>query len=280
MATTPLKKSQTADLDQSIQIALDAADASMDVTAEFERISAQFAETARKAEQLEKASRISLIVGGSVALLAVVIMGLVWQRSSSGLERLAATNTQLLTILTENVTSFEQQMAPLGALDAKLDALSGALTEMQTGLDSVSGEMAQIADLRSNVAQIILGMTALETQEAAQARLDAANLATGDRIATLNGELAMNMSVATQDALTVQLDAYRALAADISEAVGAMDAGSGSVEAAAAAAELQQKLDAKINDMNMRLNRIVEANNTPRTPRQPAAPQADVIKYP
>ena len=275
MATTPLKKAQTADLDQSIQIALDAADASMDVTAEFERISAQFAETATKAERLEKISRISLIAAGSIAVLAVVIMGMVWQRSSSGLQRLAATNTQLLTILTENVTAFEERMAPLAVMDKKVAGLSETLAGIQTSLETISVDASQMTDLRANVAQIILDLPALETQEAAQIRAETINNTTADRIATLNGELAMSVSVATQDALAVQLDAYKALAADISEAVGAMDTSGGS----AAAAELQEKLDARINEMNMRLNRVVEANTT-ATRRRAAPPQADVIKYP
>jgi len=275
MATTPLKKAQTADLDQSIQIALDAADASMDVTAEFERISAQFAETATKAERLEKISRISLIAAGSIAVLAVVIMGMVWQRSSSGLQRLAATNTQLLTILTENVTAFEERMAPLAVMDKKVAGLSETLNDIQTSLETISVDASQMTDLRANVAQIILDLPGLETQEAAQIRAETINNTTADRIATLNGELAMSVSVATQDALAVQLDAYKALAADISEAVGAMDTSSGS----AAAAELQEKLDARINEMNMRLNRVVEANTT-ATRRRAAPPQADVIKYP
>ncbi|KGK79737.1 hypothetical protein PM03_09665 [Thalassobacter stenotrophicus] len=275
MATTPLKKAQTADLDQSIQIALDAADASMDVTAEFERISAQFAETATKAERLEKISRISLIAAGSIAVLAVVIMGMVWQRSSSGLQRLAATNTQLLTILTENVTAFEERMAPLAVMEKKVAGLSETLTGIQTSLETISVDASQMTDLRANVAQIILDLPGLETQEAAQIRAETINNTTADRIATLNGELAMSVSVATQDALAVQLDAYKALAADISEAVGAMDTSGGS----AAAAELQEKLDARINEMNMRLNRVVEANTT-ATRRRAAPPQADVIKYP
>ena len=275
MATTPLKKAQTADLDQSIQIALDAADASMDVTAEFERISAQFAETATKAERLEKISRISLIAAGSIAVLAVVIMGMVWQRSSSGLQRLAATNTQLLTILTENVTAFEERMAPLAVMDKKVAGLSETLSGIQTSLETISVDASQMTDLRANVAQIILDLPGLETQEAAQIRAETINNTTADRIATLNGELAMSVSVATQDALAVQLDAYKALAADISEAVGALDTSGGS----AAAAELQEKLDARINEMNMRLNRVVEANTT-ATRRRAAPPQADVIKYP
>ena len=275
MATTPLKKAKTADLDQSIQIALDAADASMDVTAEFERISAQFAETATKAERLEKISRISLIAAGSIAVLAVVIMGMVWQRSSSGLQRLAATNTQLLTILTENVTAFEERMAPLAVMDKKVAGLSETLTGIQASLETISADASQMTDLRASVAQIILDLPALETQEAAQVRAETINNTTADRIATLNGELAMSVSVATQDALAVQLDAYKALAADISEAVGAIDTDGGS----ASAAELQEKLDARINEMNMRLNRVVEANSS-ATRRREAAPQADVIKYP
>ena len=114
-------------------------------------------------------------------------MGMVWQRSSSGLQRLAATNTQLLTILTENVTAFEERMAPLAVMDKKVAGLSETLNDIQTSLETISVDASQMTDLRANVAQIILDLPGLETQEAAQIRAETINNTTADRIATLNG---------------------------------------------------------------------------------------------
>jgi hypothetical protein len=48
MTSRSQKTEDRLDLYESIQIALDAAEASMDVTAEFERISSQFSETSKK----------------------------------------------------------------------------------------------------------------------------------------------------------------------------------------------------------------------------------------
>jgi len=118
------------DLDQSIQIALDAAEASMDVTAEFERISAQFEQTVNAAQRLEKMSRIALFVGGGVAVLAILLMAMIWQRSSSGLERLSATNTELLSILAENVANMDEKLAPIVALNSQMEQLRNELASL------------------------------------------------------------------------------------------------------------------------------------------------------
>ena len=126
MAARSPKFADSPDLDQSIQIALDAAEASMDVTAEFERISAQFEKTVSAAQRLEKMSRIALMVGGGVAVFAVLLMGMIWQRSSSGLERLSATNTELLTILAENVSTMDEKLAPIVAIDSQMAQLRAA----------------------------------------------------------------------------------------------------------------------------------------------------------
>lgn len=276
MANKPLKKSQTVDLDQSIQIALDAADASMDVTAEFERISAQFSETADSAARLEKSARIGVMAAGAIALVAVILMGAVWQRSSSGLERLAATNTELLAILTENIGALEESIAPVKTLEDRLVALDARLADVQLQIADVAENSIQINDLRTTVAQITVDIAGLESRETASERADGLGRLVGDRIATLNGEFAMNVSTAVQDALSLQMENHQGLVEDMLAALKEIDGGVN----ASAVADLQKKMDSKVNDLTMRLNQMKKARAQSVAPRKVTAPQPDIIKFP
>jgi len=277
MATRPVKKPKTPDLDESIQIALDAADASMDVTAEFERISSQFSATAESAERLAKTSRIALASGLGVAVLAVAIMGFVWQRSSSGLERLTATNTELLTILAENVDDLGSGIQTVVDLSQKSDDANALMVEMKTELDGLTVALAQVEDIQVQLAQLSEGLAQIETGDMAAERTEAQTAALGDRIGTLNGELAMNVSSNLRDALTEQTGEYRNVISDLSEAM--MTASPGGLDSSAVS-ELEASIESRLNGLNMRLNQITKSvSQAPKQRKQPS-PTADVIKFP
>ena len=277
MATRPVKKPKTPDLDESIQIALDAADASMDVTAEFERISSQFSATAESAERLAKTSRIALASGLGVAVLAVAIMGFVWQRSSSGLERLTATNTELLTILAENVDDLGSGIQTVVDLSQKSDDANTLMVEMKTELDGLTVALAQVEDIQVQLAQLSEGLAQIETGDMAAERTEAQTAALGDRIGTLNGELAMNVSSNLRDALTEQTGEYRNVISDLSEAM--MTASPGGLDSSAVS-ELEASIESRLNGLNMRLNQITKSvSQAPKQRKQPS-PTADVIKFP
>jgi len=277
MATRPVKKPKTPDLDESIQIALDAADASMDVTAEFERISSQFSATAESAERLAKTSRIALASGLGVAVLAVAIMGFVWQRSSSGLERLTATNTELLTILAENVDDLGSGIQTVVDLSQKSDDANALMVEMKTELDGLTVALAQVEDIQVQLAQLSEGLAQIETGDMAAERTEAQTAALGDRIGTLNGELAMNVSSNLRDALTEQTGEYRNVISDLSEAM--MTASPGGLDSSAVS-ELEASIESRLNGLHMRLNQITKSvSQAPKQRKQPS-PTADVIKFP
>jgi DNA repair exonuclease SbcCD ATPase subunit len=277
MATRPLKKPKTPDLDESIQIALDAADASMDVTAEFERISSQFSETAESTARLAKASGIALASGVGVAVLAVIIMGFVWQRSSSGLERLTATNTELLTILAENVDELGSGIQTVVDLSQKIDDANALMVEMRTELDGLTVALAQVEDIQVQLTQMSEGLAQIETVDMATERTEAQTAALGDRIGTLNGELAMNVSTNLRDALAEQTGEYREVISDLSEAMATAPAGGLDPSAIS---ELEASIESRLNGLNMRLNQITKSvSQAPRQRKQPS-PTADVIKFP
>ncbi|AGI68496.1 hypothetical protein OAN307_c29460 [Octadecabacter antarcticus 307] len=264
-----LKKTQSAvipDLDQSIQIALDAAEASMDVTAEFERISAQFGETSKAAQRLEKMSRIGLIVASGIAIVAVLIMGFIWQSSSSSLNRLTATNTELLEILAQNISNMDQTLAPVLTLDSQMSQLREdfiVLSEAPNSIDSIVVLQAEIA-----------------TMGEVLARSEAVQLELGDRIATLNGELAMNVSTTMQDTLAAQSEAYATLAANLAIAIET----TGSTANTEDFAKIQEQMDARVAALDELINTARTPSPPPSTPlsrpRTPPQQEPDIIKFP
>jgi hypothetical protein len=276
MAKKPGKKLHDVDLDQSIQVALDAAEASMDVTAEFDKISAQFTDTTANVKQLQKTARNGIIAAGGIAVIAVLLMGAIWQRSSTGLERLAATNTELLSMLTENISSFDEKAKSIQDGGAQLVDLETKVEGLGTNVQGILESTMVIPELRSSVAQVTIEMTDLDTQSAAALRDEQLVTNLGDRISTLNGELAMTVSVSLQDNMNEQMEDYRTLVSDVSKALESIDSGAGS-EAIAA---IQRKMDAKVNDLNMRIKQMKKDQKARPKKSKKSTVQPDIIKYP
>ncbi|AGI74736.1 hypothetical protein OA238_118p0400 (plasmid) [Octadecabacter arcticus 238] len=270
MAPRSPKTEDRPDLDESIQIALDAAESSMDVTAEFERISAQFMDTSKKTQQLEKVSRTGLIVGCAVAVISVTIMGLIWQRSSSGLERLAATNTELLVILTENVSTMDQTLGPV------MESLRQDYAGLQAEVSAMSEKFSGLEQVITDIATISETVGLLDTLEDAQTRAEAIKTELGDRIATLNGELALNVSAAVQDTLSGQADAYNKLITEMSAVMN----GLGTSDNPQDFTQIQASMNDRFKELNERIGMIQTSTPTVRAPRPQPKQQPDVIKFP
>lgn len=276
MAARSTKMVDGPDLDQSIQIALDAAEASMDVTAEFERISTQFEETTRTAQRLEKMARVALIAATAIAVLAVFLMALIWQRSSSGLERLTATNTELLTILGENVATMDEKLAPLVALDAQVTRLRDEMVEQNEKIAIAAQALEESVNLKTALADLQDALNSVDTVDNAQIRADAVKQEIGDRVATLNGELAMNVSTVIRDTMAAQSKALTDALADLSKLADA----SGNSIAAQELARIKEQTESRLQEMTQRLNRLQGAPSGSRPSRSQPAQQPDIIKFP
>lgn len=264
------------DLDQSIQIALDAAEASMDVTAEFERISAQFEQTVSAAQRLEKMSRIALMVGGGVAVFAVLLMGMIWQRSSSGLERLSATNTELLTILAENVSTMDEKLAPIVAIDSQMAQLRGELTSLNESVSAVAQALDDTSAFKADLTAMTEMLSALDTLENAQMRSDAVQQEIGDRIATLNGELAMNVSTVMRDTFAAQSDAFAEMITSISQAADA----TGNSANAEEFVKIKEQMETRLQEIAQRVNRLQAGSSAATATQSPSRQDPDIIKFP
>ena len=276
MAARSPKTADSPDLDQSIQIALDAAEASMDVTAEFERISAQFEQTVTAAQRLEKMSRMALMAGGGVAVLAILLMAMIWQRSSSGLERLSATNTELLTILAENVSTMDDKLVPIVALDSQMARLRDELTVLNERVSVAAQALDDTSALRSELAAMNDMLAALDTLEAAQMRSETFAQNIGDRIATLNGELAMNVSTVMRDTFTAQSETITDMITDLSQAAGAAGNSAGAEELVA----IKEQMETRLQEIAQRINRLQAGASTSGTSPSQARQDPDIIKFP
>ncbi|XOY57496.1 MAG: hypothetical protein ACMUJK_07220 [Rhodobacterales bacterium] len=276
MAARSPKFADSPDLDQSIQIALDAAEASMDVTAEFERISAQFEQTVSAAQRLEKTSRIALMVGGGVAVFAVLLMGMIWQRSSSGLERLSATNTELLTILAENVSTMDEKLAPIVAIDSQMAQLRGELTSLNESVLAVAQALDDTSAFKADLTAMTEMLSALDTLENAQMRSDAVQQEIGDRIATLNGELAMNVSTVMRDTFAAQSDAFAEMITSMSQAADA----TGNSANAEEFVKIKEQMETRLQEIAQRVNRLQAGSSAATGTQSPSRQDPDIIKFP
>ena len=276
MAARSPKFADSPDLDQSIQIALDAAEASMDVTAEFERISAQFEQTVSAAQRLEKTSRIALMVGGGVAVFAVLLMGMIWQRSSSGLERLSATNTELLTILAENVSTMDEKLAPIVAIDSQMAQLRGELTSLNESVSAVAQALDDTSAFKADLTAMKEMLSALDTLENAQMRSDAVQQEIGDRIATLNGELAMNVSTVMRDTFAAQSDAFAEMITSMSQAADA----TGNSANAEEFVKIKEQMETRLQEIAQRVNRLQAGSSAATGTQSPSRQDPDIIKFP
>ena len=276
MAARSPKFADSPDLDQSIQIALDAAEASMDVTAEFERISAQFEQTVSAAQRLEKMSRIALMVGGGVAVFAVLLMGMIWQRSSSGLERLSATNTELLTILAENVSTMDEKLAPIVAIDSQMAQLRGELTSLNESVSAVAQALDDTSAFKADLTAMTEMLSALDTLENAQMRSDAVQQEIGDRIATLNGELAVNVSTVMRDTFAAQSDAFAEIITSMSQAADA----TGNSANAEEFVKIKEQMETRLQEIAQRVNRLQAGSSAATGTQSPSRQDPDIIKFP
>ena len=289
-------KAKPQDLETVVQIALDAADAAMDVTSEFARISTEFQKAKNTFGRLEKTVKITALAVGGLLFVGVLLVGLLLARTADKMNILTATNTELLTVFTENISmmndgvgslqgpfsqlaSLQEHLETMAPKIAEISAASGAVTEKMSGMDQAFEEikLAQSDQASAVTAQID---TSLTTNLAGIIdQLD-------ERISMLNGELAM----ATTDSIDSALKEQAMLFSEVTtEFMAVIREGLNQDDPEAerkmqALMDTQSKLEERIGELNMRL---LKASQRPKpkaeaVKRQAAAraPSQDVIKFP
>lgn len=273
----PKSTPRPSDIDTSIQIALDAADAAMDVTAEYARVSADFRKTRDSLLKIEKLSKIALAGGAGVGLVALLAMMFSFSGAKKELSLMQATNTELLGIFTQNVATMRDGVAGLEPGYAVLEELSGRL-------EGLEGAIADISALREEVAQLSLAVsetqTAMMTRQAeAEAALTGQMDALGERIATLNGELVMTTMTDIDDRIREQTELIGATTEEFIAGLAAASANAAEAstnsEAMQGVIAAQTRLEERLEDLTRRTRALSARAAAPRP-----AQDDGVIKYP
>ena len=289
-------KAKPQDLETVVQIALDAADAAMDVTSEFARISTEFQKAKTTFGRLEKTVKITAFAVGGLLLVGVLLVGLLLYKTADRMELLTATNTELLTMFTENVSSMKDGVSSLKDPFSQLASLQENLDKMTPNIAEISVASGAMIEKIGGMDQAFEEIKMTQSDQAAEvtAQIDnalATNLAgiidqLDERVSMLNGELAM----ATTDNIDTALKEQAMLFSEVTkEFMAVIREGLNQDDPEAdlkmqALMDTQSKLEERIGELNMRL---LKASQRPKpkaevVKRQAAAraPSQDVIKFP
>ena len=145
------RSANTADVEKSIQIALDAADAAMDVTSEYAKVAQQIKRSTAKLANIEKLGRIAVILGFVSGIGAAALCIVIFLQSSSQLKLLSQTNTELLTVFIENVDSLNEDVAKLTPALDQINNLTNVVETASAGLVKI-GEKSDMMSEEVRVA--------------------------------------------------------------------------------------------------------------------------------
>ncbi|MDB3930176.1 hypothetical protein N9413_13490 [Paracoccaceae bacterium] len=292
-------KAKPQDLETVVQIALDAADAAMDVTSEFARISSEFQKAKKSFASLQKTVRISSFVVGAILLGGVVAVGILLARSADKMNVLTATNTELLTVFTENIATMNEGVG-------NLQGPFSQLATLQEHLETMGPDVAKLSKTSVDVSEQINGMDLAIDQAFEEIKMTQADqtiqisqkidetLATkmggiieelDARVSLLNGELAMATTDNIDKALKDQAVLFRDVTTEFMAVIrSGINQGDPEAEKQMQALmDTQSKLEERIGELNKRL--LIASQRPKPKPQQPKrqaarAPSQDVIKFP
>jgi chaperonin cofactor prefoldin len=289
-------KAKPQDLETVVQIALDAADAAMDVTSEFARISTEFQKAKNTFGRLEKTVKITALAVGGLLFVGVLLVGLLLARTADKMNVLTATNTELLTVFTENISMMNDGVGSLQGPFSQLATLQEQLETMAPKIAEISAASDAVTEKLSGMDQAFEEIKLLQSDQAAAvtAQIDTSltsNLADildqlDERISMLNGELAMATTENIDSALKEQAMLFSEVTTEFMAVIreGLNQDDPEADRKMQALMDTQSKLEERIGELNMRL---LKASQRPKpkaeaVKRQAAAraPSQDVIKFP
>jgi septal ring factor EnvC (AmiA/AmiB activator) len=101
------------DIQDSIKIALDAADAATDVTAEFGKIKAQNKQLESNVQKIHRSTTIIFFSAVTGMLVASVFGGLIYFRTMSDMKSMSTTSREALVVFAENVNQVNKTLVSL-----------------------------------------------------------------------------------------------------------------------------------------------------------------------
>jgi hypothetical protein len=273
------KSATPADVEKSIQIALDAADAAMDVTSEYAKVAQQIKKSTNMLSSIEKLGRIGVIIGFVTGISVAALSLVMFLSASSKLKVLMQTNTELLTVFVENVDMFNENIAKLEPALNDLDLLTKAVDKVGSGMISY-GDKSEMMGSEIRVA--------IETMNGIKPAVTSQMADMQEKTSIMNSELTMSLAEMTNEEFKAQnmimgnftrsvIDALQSMSdtsVDVKEQRAAVQALQDvNAELAARIATLYQRLDTAKREAS-------RARKAASAKPQKKAVNGDIIKYP
>ena len=131
-------KEQINAMQESIKIALDAADAATDVTSEYKRIKSEYMKTEQKMKEIHKYTTIIFSSSIATALIAVILTGLLYFKSLSDLDEMTSTSREALVVFAENVEKVNAAVESMNSSLENHNELINANAEVKNKLEMLS----------------------------------------------------------------------------------------------------------------------------------------------
>ena len=125
-------------MQDSIKIALDAADAATDVTSEYKKIKNEYMIEEQKVKEIHKYTTIVFSSSIATAVIAIILTGLLYFKSLSELEDMTSTSREALVVFAENVENVNKAVDNMNSSLARHSDLVNANSEIKSAVDSLS----------------------------------------------------------------------------------------------------------------------------------------------
>ena len=151
---------------ESIKLALDAADAATDVTSEYSQVKREHKKLEKKVSQIHRYTKITFLSAISAAVIALAFSATLYFKSISELKLMTTTNRQGLIVFSENIETLNNVLAELKVSLSKQEELIKLNRESTTQIGELKKVMAEgsasiVAQLQKTGDGIDVSTTAL-----------------------------------------------------------------------------------------------------------------------
>ena len=151
---------------ESIKLALDAADAATDVTSEYSQVKREHKKLEKKVSQIHRYTTITFVSAISAAVIALAFSATLYFKSISELKLMTTTNRQGLIVFSENIETLNNVLAELKVSLSKQEELIKLNRESTTQIGELKKVMAEgsasiVAQLQKTGEGIDVSTTAL-----------------------------------------------------------------------------------------------------------------------
>ncbi len=182
-------KPQVNAVQESIKIALDAADAATDVTAEYKRIKNEYIKTEQKMKEIHKYTTIIFSSSIATAVIAIILTGLLYFKSLSELEEMTGTSREALVVFAENVENVNKAVENMNSSLARHTDLLNASEEVKIKMNELSDAilnndkklMINLSKEIANLSSILSDSLKDETQKIGKS-IQESNIVTSSKI--------------------------------------------------------------------------------------------------